>query len=365
MLTRFAVKNYRGFSERIELDLTDIKNYTFNLFAIKNDIIKNGIIYGPNGAGKSNFALALFDITLHLTQKVKHPHQIDSIINAYHTNELVDFEYTFKFDNNILSYAYSKGFNGLEKECVNVDGKELFKLENHLLSIDNDIFPMPESLKMQLANSSNRVSVLGYLLGFYPMDSSHPLMKLKEFIDGMLLFWNLENRGFVGFQQHEEQNIEEYIIKNGLIEDFENFLKSVGNLNFKFKTNNANEKLLICDMGIDVPFYKIRSTGTSSLTLLYYWIHKMSKATFVIIDEFDAFYHFDLSFKVCQKLFSLSNQIFVTSHNTYLMTNDLLRPDCNFIIDKNMIKPLCACTDKELRFGNNIEKMYRGNAFEV
>ena len=85
----------------------------------------------------------------------------------------------------------------------------------------------------------------------------------------------------------------------------------------------------------------------------------------VYLDEFDAFYHFDLAFKVCQKLFAFSNQIFVTSHNTYLMTNDLLRPDCNFIINKNKIKPLCLCTDKELRFGNSIEKMYRGNAFEV
>ena len=84
-----------------------------------------------------------------------------------------------------------------------------------------------------------------------------------------------------------------------------------------------------------------------------------------LIDEFDAFYHYDLSFKVCKKLFAFPNQIFVTSHNTYLMSNDLLRPDCNFIINKNQIKPLSLCTDKELRWGNNIEKMYRGNAFEV
>jgi hypothetical protein len=47
------------------------------------------------------------------------------------------------------------------------------------------------------------------------------------------------------------------------------------------------------------------------------------------------------------------------------MSNDLLRPDCNFIIDKNQIKSLSLSTDKELRMGNNIEKMYRGNAFEI
>lgn len=92
----------------------------------------------------------------------------------------------------------------------------------------------------------------------------------------------------------------------------------------------------------------------------------MQDASFVFIDEFDAFYHFELSFRVCKVLFAQNNcQVFMTSHNTYLMTNELLRPDCNFILDKNKIKPLCECTEKELRFGHNIEKLFRGNTFQV
>ena len=47
MLAKFAVKNFRGFTDRIELDLTRHSNYSFNAFAIKDGIIKNGIIYGP------------------------------------------------------------------------------------------------------------------------------------------------------------------------------------------------------------------------------------------------------------------------------------------------------------------------------
>ena len=38
---------------------------------------------------------------------------------------------------------------------------------------------------------------------------------------------------------------------------------------------------------------------------------------------------------------------------------------CNFILQDNKIKPLSSCTQKELRFGHNIEKMFRGNAYEV
>ena len=364
MITKFAVKNYRGFSERIEWDLSNPSSYSFNAFAIKDGIVKNGIIYGPNGSGKSNLALALFDLILHLAQKNKNPHQLDTIVNVFHPDELVSFEYTFRFGQNIVNYNYSKSSKGLEKECVILDGNSIFALENNTLVIDSPEFPMTHENKMQLSNSGNKVSVLGYLWSVYPLAADHPLMKMKEFVDGMLLFWNHEERGFAGLDERPSY-IEEYIIENELVDDFSEFLKSVSGQEFKFKVANKEDKNLICDMGAGVPFNKIRSTGTSALTLLYFWTQKMSRATFVMIDEFDAFYHYDLSFEVCKKLFAFPNQIFVTSHNTYLMSNDLLRPDCNFIINKNQIKPLSLCTDKELRWGNNIEKMYRGNAFEV
>ena len=364
MITRFAVKNYRGFAERIEWDLSHPGNYTFNTFAIKDGIVKNGIIYGPNGSGKSNLALALFDIILHLTQKAKNPHQVDTIINLYHQEDPVSFEYSFRFNEDIIEYTYSKNLSGIVKEKTVLNGDILFNLENNSLDMRSSEFPMTEDTKKQLANSSNNVSVLGYLWSVYPFAAGHPLMKMKEFVDGMLLFWDHEERGFAGLDDRSTL-IEELIINNGLVDDFSDFLKSVSGQEFKFKRAKAGDRQLICNMGGGVPFSKIRSTGTSSLTLLYFWIQKMSEATFVMIDEFDAFYHFELSFNVCKRLFASENQIFVTSHNTYLMSNDLLRPDCNFIIDKNKIKPLNLCTEKELRWGNNIEKMYRGNAFEV
>ena len=364
MITKFAVKNYRGFADWIEWDLSHPSSYSFNTFAIKDGIIKNGIIYGPNGSGKSNLALALFDLILHLTQKTKNQHQVDTVVNVFHLDEFVTFEYTFRFDQDTIEYNYSKSTEGLEKETVLLNGKAIFTLENSNLVIESPEFPMTDENKKQLANSSNKVSVLRYLWNVYPLAAQHPLMKMKEFVEGMLLFWNHEERGFAGLDEGTSY-IEEYIIANDLVEDFSEFLKSVSGQEFKFKPAEKGDKHLICDMGAGVPFGKIRSTGTSSLTLLYFWTQKMSRATFVMIDEFDAFYHYDLSYKVCQKLFAFSNQIFVTSHNTYLMSNDLLRPDCNFIIDKNQIKPLSLCTEKELRWGNNIEKMYRANAFEV
>jgi len=364
MLTKFAVKNYRGFKDRIEWDLSSPSNYSFNIDAIKDGIVKNGIIYGPNGSGKSNLSLALFDIILHLTQKQKNIHQLDTIVNVFHPKDLVSFEYSFRFEQNVIEYFYSKGMEGIEMETIVIDGVPLFRLENKKLSVFSSDFPMTEDVKLQLATSGNKVSILSYIWSVYPIASDHPLMKLKAFVEGMLLFWNLEDRGFAGLDENNS-NLEEFIITNGFVENFADFLKTVSGQEFKFKEAKAGDKQLICDMGEGVPFQKIRSTGTSSLTLLYFWAKKLSKASFVMIDEFDAFYHYSLAFNVCKRLFLLPCQLFVTTHNTYLMSNDLLRPDCNFIINHNKIKPLNECTDKELRWGNNIEKMYRGNAFEV
>ena len=71
MITRFAVKNYRGFADKIVWDLSHPSSYSFNTNAIKDGVVKNGIIYGPNGSGKTNLGMAVFDIVNHLTQKFK------------------------------------------------------------------------------------------------------------------------------------------------------------------------------------------------------------------------------------------------------------------------------------------------------
>ena len=366
MLTKFAVKNYRGFSDRIEWDLSHPGSYSFNSQAIKNGIVKNGIMYGPNGSGKTNFGLALFDIVNHLTQKFKKADYYKNFIYAGQPEGLVDFEYTFQFGTQCVQYNYSKARDGkLINEKLIVDDKQVFNHQGRKLEIDSISYPMEPTFKENLAENSNNVSIVNVLLTSYPLSSGHYLIKLRDFVDGMLWFRNLDIREFIGLETGVF-NLDEYIIKENLVDDFSDFLHKVSGQSFSFAKHEKSEKVLICEYnGQKIPFDVIASTGTHALMLLYFWVQRMNEAKFVFIDEFDAFYHFELSFQVCKRLFALDCQVFTSSHNTYLMNNDLLRPDCNFIINRNQIKPLNACTQKELRWGNNIEKMYRGNAFEV
>ena len=46
------------------------------------------------------------------------------------------------------------------------------------------------------------------------------------------------------------------------------------------------------------------------------------------------------------------------------MSNDILRPDCYFILKNNKISSLDKTTTKELRRAHNLEKMYKAGAFK-
>lgn len=364
MLTKFAVTNYRGFDKRIEWDLSNPANYEFNTSVIKNGIIKNGIIYGPNGSGKTNFSLAIFDIENHLSQKWK---KIDYYINfvyAGNNNGVVKFEYTFKFDNDIIDYLYAKNAAGvLVEESLFVNRTNVFERKDNSFRIDKQQFPMDESIEKNFESNANNVSVINFLLTSYPLNSEHYLIKLNRFVNSMLWFRNLDVREFIGLETSITM-LDEFIITNNLLDDFSVFLQKVSGQTFQFIAHNTTDKQILCKIDKnEVPFRLVASTGTQSLQLLYFWLKRMDEASFVFIDEFDAFYHFRLAFEVCKRLFALDCQIFTSSHNTYLMTNDLLRPDCNFILNNNKIKCLADCTDKELRFGHNIEKIYRAGAF--
>lgn len=80
--------------------------------------------------------------------------------------------------------------------------------------------------------------------------------------------------------------------------------------------------------------------------------------------EFDAFYHTDLSKKILMILAEMENmQVVVSSHDTDIISNELLRPDCYFILEDNEIGPFYKRTRKALREARNLQKMYKAGAF--
>lgn len=372
MLKEFRVQGYRGFKDEIAWSFVPAGDYDFAPFkdydAVSEGLIKSGIVFGKNGSGKSNLGYALFDIINHLADGVHRDNDYyDNFVYANHVDGLVKFTYLFLFDGQELEYSYSKRGNGeLVAEELKWDGDLILSLEKNGALILHG-FELSEQAKKDIEQGGNAVSVVKFLLASIPLPSGHYLLKLQGFVQRMLWFKNLNDRRYMGLKSGES-TLGGFVIKNNLIDDLQAFLMEVSEQSYSLlKVEGDENNIYSLVDGEVIPLLKIASTGTSALLLLYCWMKQVEQqgASFVFIDEFDAFYHFALSKAVCKRLFNLPAQVFLSSHNTALMTNDLLRPDCYFVIDGQSVKSLPQLTDRDLQWGHNLERLYRGGAFEA
>jgi hypothetical protein len=277
-----------------------------------------------------------------------------------------EFEYTFEFDEHEVVYQYSKtDVNTLKNESLSIDGKEVIFFD----FMTRDGFTLLEgsdTLNASIKNESpiSRVKYVNTNSILTDNEQNQVFKKFIDFVDRMLLFYSLDSRGYEGFMNGSE-SIAEGIVNSGKVKDFQEFLKENDILYDLYGCEVDGRKAIYCHFDhTDADFFKIASTGTRSLALFYYWYIRMEKASFVFIDEFDAFYHYELSESVQKRLRSIPGvQIFTTTHNTDLMSNDLLRPDCYFLLENNSIKALSELTEKELRQAHNLQKMYKAGAF--
>jgi len=91
MLKEFKVEGFKNFEKELIFDLNKTRNYTFSENAVKDGIVKTGLIYGINGSGKSNLGSAIFDIILHLTEKEKLINLYSHYLNLSNSNIMAKF----------------------------------------------------------------------------------------------------------------------------------------------------------------------------------------------------------------------------------------------------------------------------------
>jgi hypothetical protein len=121
---------------------------------------------------------------------------------------------------------------------------------------------------------------------------------------------------------------------------------------------------LYFDRPTPLPFMKTASSGTKALYTFFYWYKTAVNVSMMFIDEFDAYYHYELSESIVMMLEKMNNtQVLLTSHNTNLLSNRIMRPDCYFILSETGITSLVNATGRELREGHNLEKLYMSGEF--
>lgn len=133
----------------------------------------------------------------------------------------------------------------------------------------------------------------------------------------------------------------------------------------EFKTGNFDWNKHLIDQDTNLP--KVALVFCHSSAYLNEWadIKELPKSHRCFGDgrsSEEVVIYFSSFVKMCK---DTTKPIILTTHRIELMSNELSRPDCIFVLPvwEKIAKPIWTLTDKELRFAHNLERMYRSGMF--
>lgn len=367
MITKIEIENYRGYKNAFIFDMSQTKQYGWNKNLIKNGIVNKALIYGPNGAGKSALLLAFMELSSVLTDTERQQTPDAIYFYAGAENRVAKFRFHFLFGKKRIVYEFGKtGWNSISFEKMYVD--DVLSLEYSHTDPAHRFCEIAGCGNLSDVQLADNQSFVKFLRVNTIQDENSPIVLITDFAKGMLYFKNLlKGNCYLGFTNGID-SLDSRIIQNGKLDAFEKFLDRFG---IHYKLLAARDAFNQLSIGVQfgnhvVPFIAIASSGTRTLQLVYYWSMVFEKATMVLIDEFDAYFHSEAALNLLKMLNKIDNaQMILTTHNTRLFSNDVTRPDCCFVHDGKTIKPVSSISDREFRRADNLERMYREENFEV
>lgn len=374
MLTKFEVENYKNFKNKIVLDFKNSGGYKFNTDCLHNNIISKLMIYGRNASGKTNFGSAITDICDYPFFRRGN----QSVINAYTDDTTAKFKYCFEFNDDDVEYSYEKDESShYTKEILYINKALIFSIDYinkkntagdlAVISVEtikvDRFFSFLENKEDDI-NQTSTPSFLRWIVANSTLEQDSVLNSIVNYIDKMQMVTVGSLMPLpIRMQYHMLNNYDDDFVK-----DLEQFFNQMG-VECKLVLKVLPEgKQLYFNHKNPIPFFENASSGTIALFNLYMRIIRPAKqASLIYLDEFDAFYHYEMAENIL-KYFKYNypkTQIIITTHNTNLMTNRLSRPDCLYILATyGKLTSLNNATPRELREGHNLEKLYISGEFE-
>lgn len=323
MLTKFSVANFRNFKEKILVDLTKSKI----------------VLFGKNGEGKSNIGHAIFDIVRTITDLYIGIYNSKNFINADSDSEYVEFNYEFKFGKDNVKYKYIKNMSGiLMVEELIINNELIYKFDFKKRKGKFNLTKVgAETLNIDKENI--KIAILKFIVNNTIQKEDSIIIKIVEFVKHMIFFNSINEKEFIGFEIQAE-DIEQWIIRNNLVHDFENFLRRIAKVNIHLTSKQIGDKEFLVEKHkkMSLIFKEVISSGIKPLEIFYYWRKRFEKTSLVFIDGFDAFYNYEVSKNVIELLFQYENmQTIITTNNISLRNNKLIKEDWYYTINDRKI----------------------------
>lgn len=387
MLKRFSVTGYRSFRETVTLDFGKHHDYGWHNDAqagdsyINNGIISNALILGANATGKTNLGYALMDIKDNF---IRRPmgfgpggDEGSSFLNGDSERDNAEFEYVFQIDNSEITYLYRKdGHRRLCLEKLLLDGLCLFEWEPESFRFDEPGLARLGADGLNWDFVDDELSLLGYFSNSLPKTKSRLLFLLRRFIDGMGMISVPTRAPRLAMIQ---SSLRQIVRSRELVTELEHFLQQYGvDEQLRVVDSPDGTPTLFFNHKRLVPFAQACSSGTLTLLLLFsrfFMREGDRRATFLYIDEFDAYLHYEVAEELVSSFGASECQTVCSTHNTSLVRNVTMRPDCVFEITRSeptesnggsslLVKSLADRTNREIRRINNVEHLLRNGEFE-
>lgn len=390
MLIHFNFKNYKSFRDEATLDLsaTKITEFSDRVVSVGSEkILPVAAIYGANASGKSNVYNAFEYMTEYVVESFKYGDEEEKFTEYRPTPFLFDskseniessFEVYFTIPGDKAEKSYNYGFcvgkEGITEEWLNVKAKTARKYSPVFYRSEDalDLTGIPknsrENIEVALEKQVLIVS-LGAKLKIAKCKAIRDWFFTNQFAD----FGDVITNFFMS-RRLPKEFVENKNVQKKVVEYFASFDENIKDFRVekipaegdskedKYKINALHKKIDSDEMA-EIPFV-MESAGTLKMFALYPELQEViNKGSVFFIDELNARLHpllvrnFILTF-LNPKININHAQLVFTTHDTWQLSNQLLRRDEIWFIEKSYqgISRLYSLADFVDEYGTRIRK---------
>jgi AAA15 family ATPase/GTPase len=392
MLVSFAATNFRSIYERQQVSFIATKyagmpESVFHPSAVRNGVLPLLAIYGANASGKTNILRALFYLQHFVRSsyaKWEPGDDLPTDPHFFHEDEPTTLECTFIWESRLYVFSFTYDRDQILKEKLRQGSRVVYSRTKNRLYFGSEIGDFTD-LRKNLRNNALFISTAA--------QANHPLLKG---IHAWFASWDTVTED----RRHDEEFMGSLILRKKDFADF--FVKIISAINpeiievvppdeiNKERPSSINPKLRKKldhrEAWSKIKFIHSSEDGTKTAHLLlpeeskgtqsYFALsatiwHTLVEGGFLLLDEADQSLHPSLLRAVVDLFQSPRTnpnkaQVLLNTHETTLLSPDVLRPDQVWFVEKACFKNseyYCLADFRGIRSDTKAQRAYLEGRF--